>query len=68
MSKAKLKVTDNLWIEEEAEQEDELFKKIARIPEIFQHAGCGKCGSPNFKFVCRLDISFYLQHILNILL
>ena len=31
MSKAKLKVTDNLWIEEEAEQEDELFKKIDRV-------------------------------------
>ena len=57
MSKAKLKVTDNLWIEEEAEQEDELFKKIARVQEIFQHEGCGNCGAPNFKFVCRLDSS-----------
>ena len=55
--KAKIKATDNLWFDVEAEQEDELFKQIARIQEIFQHNGCGACGSTNVKFVCRLDTS-----------
>jgi len=55
--KAKIKATDNLWFDVEAEQEDELFKQIARVQEIFQHNGCGACGSTNVKFVCRLDNS-----------
>ena len=55
--KAKIKATDNLWFDVEAAQEDELFKQIARIQEIFQHNGCGACGSTNVKFVCRLDTS-----------
>ena len=55
--KARIKATDNLWFDVEAEQEDELFKQIARIQEIFQHNGCGACGSFNIKFVCRLDSS-----------
>ena len=55
--KARIKATDNLWFDVEAEQEDELFKQIARIQEIFQHQACGACGSINIKFVRRLDSS-----------
>ena len=55
--KARIKANDNLWFDVEAEQEDELFKQIARVQEIFQHNGCGACGSFNIKFVCRLDSS-----------
>ena len=55
--KARIKATDNLWFDVEAEQEDELFKQIARIQEIFQHQACGGCGSINIKFVRRLDSS-----------
>ena len=55
--KARIKANDNLWFDVEAEQEDELFKQIARVQEIFQHNGCGACGSTNVKFVCRLDNS-----------
>ena len=38
--KARIKATDSLWFDVEAEQEDELFKQIARVQEIFQHRGC----------------------------
>ena len=55
--KARIRATEGLWFDVEAEQEDELFKQIARIQEIFQHNGCGACGSTNVKFVCRLDNS-----------
>jgi len=55
--KARIRATEGLWFDVEAEQEDELFKQIARVQEIFQHNGCGACGSPNVKFVCRLDNS-----------
>ena len=55
--KARIKATDSLWFDVEAEQEDELFKQIARVQEVFQHRGCGHCDSPNVKFVCRLDSS-----------
>ena len=55
--KARIKTTENLWFDVEAAQEADLFKQIARVQEIFQHDGCGNCGSPNFKFVCRLDSS-----------
>ena len=55
--KARIRATEGLWFDVEAEQEDELFKQIARVQEIFQHNGCGACGSPNIKFVCRLDNS-----------
>lgn len=55
--KARIKANDNLWFDVEAEQEDELFKQIARVQEIFQHNGCGACDSTNVKFVCRLDNS-----------
>ena len=53
--KARIKATDNLWFDVEAEQEDELFKQIARTQEIFQHKSCGQCESIDIKFVCRLD-------------
>ena len=55
--KARIKATDSLWFDVEAEQEDELFKQIARVQEVFQHRGCGHCNSANVKFVCRLDSS-----------
>ena len=50
--KARIKATDHLWFDVEAEQEDELFKQIARIQEIFQHQACGACGSINIKSYC----------------
>ena len=44
--KAKIKATDNLWFDVEAEQEDELFKQIARVQEIFQIMGVGHVALP----------------------
>ena len=55
--KARIRATESLWFDVEAEQEDELFKQIARVQEVFQHKGCGACSSTNIKFVCRLDNS-----------
>ena len=55
--KARIKATDSLWFDVEAEQEDELFKQIARVQEVIQHRGCGHCQSPNVKFAWRLDSS-----------
>lgn len=55
--KAIIKVTDYLSFEVEAEQEDELFKQIARTQEIFQQQDCGKCHSKDVKFVSRMDSS-----------
>ena len=40
--KARIRATEGLWFDVEAEQEDELFKQIARIQEIFHHQGCGQ--------------------------
>ena len=55
--KARVKATDDLWFEIEGDQEDEVFKQIARVQEIFQHKGCGACQSKDIKFICRLDRS-----------
>ena len=55
--KARVKATDDLWFEIEGDQEDEVFKQIARVQEIFQHKGCGACQSKDIKFICRLDSS-----------
>jgi len=55
--KAKVKVSENIWFEADAEAEDDLFKQVARIQEIFQHSFCGKCKSSSVKFVCRRDSS-----------
>ena len=55
--KARVKATDDLWFEIEGDQEDEVFKQIARVQEIFQHKGCGACQSRDIKFICRLDSS-----------
>lgn len=55
--KARVKATDDLWFEIEGDQEDEVFKQIARVQEIFQHRGCGACHSTSVKFICRLDSS-----------
>jgi len=53
--KAKIKASNDLWFEVEAEEEDSLFKQVARVQEIFHHESCGKCNSNNVKFVCRRD-------------
>tara|TARA_R110002020_G_scaffold215614_4_gene422849 strand:- start:1073 stop:1450 length:378 start_codon:yes stop_codon:yes gene_type:complete len=55
--KARVKATDDLWFEIEGDQEDEVFKQIARVQEVFQHKECGACHSGNVKFICRLDSS-----------
>ena len=55
--KARVRATDDLWVESEGDQEDAVFKQIARVQEIFQHKGCGACQSTNIKFICRLDSS-----------
>ena len=55
--KARVKATDDLWFEIEGDQEDEVFKQIARVQEIFQHKGCGACQSKDIKFICRVDSS-----------
>ena len=55
--RARIKASDELWFEADAETEEDLFKQVARVQEVFRHNCCGKCGSPNVKFVCRLDSS-----------
>ena len=35
----------------------DLTFQVARVQEVFQHQSCGKCSSPNVKFVCRHDSS-----------
>ena len=39
--KARLRATDDLWFEVDGETEDELFKQISRVQEVFQHQACG---------------------------
>jgi len=51
----KVKVSDDIWIEEEAEKEVDAFKALSRLTEIFQHKKCGRCNSTNIRFVCRKD-------------
>ena len=55
--KARIKTTTDLSFQVEAETEEELFKQVARVQEVFQHKSCGKCSSPNVRFVCRHDSS-----------
>jgi len=55
--KARIKASNDLWFEADAETEEKLFKQVARVQEIFQHSCCGKCNSLNVKFVCRFDSS-----------
>jgi len=55
--KANVRATADLSFQVDAETEEELFKQIARVQEVFQHQSCGKCNSPNVKFVCRHDSS-----------
>jgi len=55
--KARVKASNDLWFEVDAETEEDLFKQTARIQEVFQHESCGQCGSQNVKFVCRFDSS-----------
>jgi RNase P subunit RPR2 len=55
--KANIKATNDLSFQVEAETEDELFKQVARIQEVFQHESCGQCNSKKVSFVCRHDSS-----------
>lgn len=55
--RARIKASNDLWFEVDAETEEELFKQTARVQEVFSHEKCGKCRSPNVKFVCRHDSS-----------
>lgn len=51
----KVKISDDIWIEEEAEKEVDAFKALSRLTEIFQHKKCGRCSGKNVRFVCRKD-------------
>jgi hypothetical protein len=51
----KVKINDDLWIEEEADKEVDAFKAAARLTEIFKHDRCGRCKKKDVKFVCRKD-------------
>ena len=55
--KANVRATPDLTFQVDAETEEQLFKQVARVQEVFQHQSCGKCASPNVKFVCRHDSS-----------
>jgi len=55
--KASVKVTNDLSFQVDAETEEEVFKQVARVQEIFKHESCGKCNSAEVKFVCRHDSS-----------
>ena len=41
--KARVKASNDLWFEVDAETEEDLFKQTARIQEVFQHESCGQC-------------------------
>ncbi len=51
----RVKINDDIWIEEESEKEVDTFKAASRISEVFKHGKCGKCGCTDTKFVCRPD-------------
>jgi hypothetical protein len=55
--KARIKASNDLWFEVDAETEEDLFKQVARVQEVFQHEECGNCHSQNIRFVCRFDSS-----------
>lgn len=55
MYNAQVKINDKLSISIESEQEVELFKRIARVQEVYDHSKCGKCQGTDTKFVCRKD-------------
>ena len=55
--KANIKATNDLSFQVEAETEDELFKQVARVQEVFRHESCGQCNSDRVIFVCRHDSS-----------
>jgi len=38
-----------------AESEQDLFKGVARVREIFGHTVCGRCKTENADYVCRRD-------------
>ena len=51
----RIKVNDNVWIEETVDKEVDAFKALSRITEVFQFNHCGACNKKNIKFVCRKD-------------
>jgi len=51
----RLKINENMWIEEEADKEVDAFKAASRLTEVFQHKQCGRCNNTDVKFVCRKD-------------
>ena len=53
--KIRLKISDDLWLEEEADKEVDVFKAMSRMVEIFKKDKCGRCRSKNVRFVCRKD-------------
>ncbi len=53
--KTHIKVTDSLSFEIEADTEDDTFKSIARVQEVFNNSTCGKCKSSNTHYMCRHD-------------
>jgi len=55
MATVRVRINEGLWIEDDADKEIDVFKAAARLTEVFQHTNCGKCKSPNVRFVCRKD-------------
>lgn len=51
----RVRINDDVWIEEETDKEVDAFKAIARITETFKHDKCGRCGCTDIRFVCRTD-------------
>lgn len=51
--KAQVKVSQNLTIEVEAENQKDLFKLIASTYEVFGEVRCGLCGSKSIRPRCR---------------
>ena len=40
--RARIKASNDLWFEVDAETEEDLFKQVARVQEVFQHEECGR--------------------------
>ena len=51
---ARIRVSDDVYIEVNGDNEVSLFQSVARAQEVFSHARqCGKCGHGDVRFVSR---------------
>jgi hypothetical protein len=51
--KVQMKVTDNIIVVAEGENQAEVFEELAGLQEIFGEAKCGKCGCTELRYICR---------------